>query len=194
LEQLIYYLIYKTTNLVNGKEYIGKHQTKVIDDGYLGSGKNLKRAIKKYGVDNFKKTILFTFSLESDMVNKEIELVTEDYCSRSDTYNICPGGRGGFGYINNMPEMVDVRRNNLKTISKEQLSEQGRKNIAQARKFVTNFSSMLGKKHTEETRQKMRSLKQKAAKYGSDNPSFGKPRSEETKRKISETLKNRSKE
>lgn len=36
-----YYTIYKTTNLINGKIYIGKHQTKDPYDSYLGSGKRL---------------------------------------------------------------------------------------------------------------------------------------------------------
>jgi hypothetical protein len=43
------YFIYKTTNLLNGKYYIGMHVTNQIDDGYLGSGKYLNNAIKKYG-------------------------------------------------------------------------------------------------------------------------------------------------
>ena len=54
----MHYLIYKTTNLLDGKYYVGCHQTKNPNDGYLGSGKHLKRAIKKYGFDNFKVEIL----------------------------------------------------------------------------------------------------------------------------------------
>ena len=58
------YLIYETTNLVDGKKYIGKHATNKNDDDYLGSGVYLKRAIRKYGKDNFSKTILFEFDSE----------------------------------------------------------------------------------------------------------------------------------
>lgn len=45
----IMWLIYKTTNTVNGKIYVGQHKTKRIEDGYLGSGKNIQKAIEKYG-------------------------------------------------------------------------------------------------------------------------------------------------
>lgn len=54
----IYYIVYRTTNHVNEKFYIGSHQTKKINDGYLGSGKYLKKAIKKYGRKNFTRDIL----------------------------------------------------------------------------------------------------------------------------------------
>jgi dissimilatory sulfite reductase (desulfoviridin) alpha/beta subunit len=63
----MFYTIYKTTNLVNGKIYIGKHQTKDPHDNYLGSGKQLGYAIKKYGIENFKKEILFVFDNEAEM-------------------------------------------------------------------------------------------------------------------------------
>lgn len=45
-------IIYKTTNLINGKIYIGQHYTSA-DDGYLGSGKILNLAIDKYGIESY---------------------------------------------------------------------------------------------------------------------------------------------
>jgi hypothetical protein len=96
----MFYTIYKITNILNSKIYIGKHQTHDLNDGYMGSGKHLNRAIVKYGIENFQKEILFQFDNEADMNAKEAELVTEEFCLREDTYNICIGGKGGFSYIN----------------------------------------------------------------------------------------------
>ena len=62
-----HYLVYKTTNLVNGKIYIGQHQTYDLNDGYLGSGILLRRAIEKYGEENFKREILFECSSVEEM-------------------------------------------------------------------------------------------------------------------------------
>jgi len=70
-----YYLVYKTTNLINGKIYIGKHETYNLDDGYLGSGKLLLRAIKKYGKVNFKREILFECLTRDEMNMKEAQIV-----------------------------------------------------------------------------------------------------------------------
>lgn len=126
--QTVYYTIYQVTNLINDKIYIGKHQTKDLNDGYMGSGKLIRQAIDKYGVENFSKEILFVFDHEDEMNTKEAELVTEDFVSQETNYNLCAGGKGGFSYINNelSDKMKHVRRNNLAKIPKEVLRENGR--------------------------------------------------------------------
>ena len=96
----MFYTIYQITNLINGKIYIGKHQTKNLNDGYMGSGKHICRAISKYGIENFRKEILFQFDNKDEMNAKEAELVSVEFCLREDTYNLCPGGQGGWGYLN----------------------------------------------------------------------------------------------
>lgn len=98
-----HYLIYQTTNLVNGKIYIGKHETTDIEDNYFGSGNLIRAAIKKYGLENFVKTILFELQNEEEMNLLEKMVVTEEFCKREDVYNIKVGGEGGWDYINNKP-------------------------------------------------------------------------------------------
>jgi hypothetical protein len=56
-----YNYVYITTNLINGKQYVGEHSTDNIEDRYLGSGFQLRMAIKKYGRKNFNKLILEHF-------------------------------------------------------------------------------------------------------------------------------------
>ena len=89
------YLIYKTTNKLDGKYYIGCHCTENENDAYLGSGKHLISAIKKYGRENFVKEILYIFDNKQDMFNKEKELVNEEVVNSPLSYNLKIGGSGG---------------------------------------------------------------------------------------------------
>lgn len=102
MEDPLYYTIYKTTNLVNGKFYIGKHQTTDLNDSYVGSGTMLWKSIKKHGIENFKKEILFIFDTESEMNSKEKEILTIEFLeeNKNNCYNMIPGGQGGFSHLN----------------------------------------------------------------------------------------------
>lgn len=95
-----FFIIYKITNTVNGKIYIGAHTTKNINDDYMGSGHALSRAKNKYGLEKFTKEILHIFDNEQDMWNKELEIVNEDFCKRKDNYNVRTGGIGGWNHWN----------------------------------------------------------------------------------------------
>lgn len=98
-----HYLVYKTTCLLNGKIYIGQHQTYDPYDNYLGSGRELKKDIQELGEENFKREILFDFDTFDEMNDKEKELVTEEFVAREDTYNVRLGGQNNddwYQYIN----------------------------------------------------------------------------------------------
>lgn len=95
INTFMFYTIYKVTNLINNKIYIGKHQTMNPDDSYYGSGVAICDAISKHGKENFKKEVLFIFETEDAMNAKEKELITEEFVARRDTYNLGIGGEGG---------------------------------------------------------------------------------------------------
>ncbi len=90
-----YNFIYLTVNLTNGKIYMGAHSTNDLEDGYLGSGVLLRKAIAKYGEDNFKRYIVEHLDDPYAMYSRERELVNEEFVKRRDTYNVEIGGRGG---------------------------------------------------------------------------------------------------
>jgi hypothetical protein len=85
--------VYRITNLINNKEYIGVHTTSNLDDGYMGSGLAIMRAVKKHGACNFRKEIIKFFNAEFDAYDYELQIVNEEYVAREDTYNMTLGGK-----------------------------------------------------------------------------------------------------
>ena len=161
----MFYTIYKIINKINGKTYTGMHKTDNLEDGYMGSGKLIRKAIEKHGLENFEKEILHIFDNEEDMKNKEKELVVLGEMS----YNLCPGGKGGFGYINNS-DIVKFKDKKHSEDTKEKISFS-----------MLNNKNFSGKKHTEESKKAIgEKVKEKLS---------GSTKTEEHKKKISEAIK-----
>ena len=91
------YTVYKVVNRINNKYYIGLHKTKEPCDLYMGSGHLIKAAIKKYGIKNFSKEILFIFNTLEEASLKEAELVN---ATDPLSYNLKCGGLGGWDCCN----------------------------------------------------------------------------------------------
>ena len=169
----MHYTIYKTTNLINGKIYIGKHKTTNLDDMYIGSGKILKHAIKKHGINNFIKEYLFIFDNEEDMNNKELELVSEEFIKEDTNYNLKLGGEGGWDYVNTagfrgvFGKHSESTRKHLSKSRKRFLSikENRENNLEKLKRMRVNSiknnpnGTFYGKRHTEETKEKLRKPK-----------------------------------
>lgn len=92
---MIYYFTYQTKNLVTNKTYVGVHSTKKLNDGYLGSGDKLKKAILKYGKSNFKIEILCFFDSLQEAYEEEAFIVDRLWVNKKDNYNISVGGNRG---------------------------------------------------------------------------------------------------
>lgn len=113
--------LYKITNLLNNKIYVGIHQTTDLNDGYMGSGTAIRRAIKKYGIDNFHKEIVDFFDTYAAALQREQEIVTVEFILREDTYNLRTGGMGGFEHVNFVPksDRVNIKEYKRKVSSGE---------------------------------------------------------------------------
>ena len=124
------FILYKTTNLINQKYYIGVHKTETKDfDGYFGSGKNLKRSILKYGIENFIRETIQQFD------TKELAFIAERlYLEQIDDlncYNIAEGGHGGYTeYTDERNKKISNKITGIKrseqTKNKHRLNKQGK--------------------------------------------------------------------
>ena len=172
----MFYFTYKITNTLNNRYYLGCHKTSDINDGYMGSGKVIRHAIEKYGLENFTKEILEYFDTSEEMYIGESLLITEETLSDPLIYNLKLGGSGSFDYVhkhrlNHTPESTKKRSESLKrTFSQMDLTGEnngffGKKHSEKTKKLQSEIrkewllenehpKGMLGKKHSEESRKR----------------------------------------
>jgi len=163
------------------------HQTTDLGDGYLGSGTVLRKAIKKYGADFFRKEILYVFDNAEEMFAKEQELVTEDVISDPMSYNLDCGGKGGWDFVNrsgrnlygqNLENLAAARHKGaaalLKLRQNAAYDEQYRKRVSSgvAEHYRKHGSVWLGRIHKEATKVKIGQANSVAQK-GERNSQFG---------------------
>jgi hypothetical protein len=123
INKVMTYILYKTTNLVNGKYYIGV--TNGNDPFYKGSGVVLKEAMKQYGSENFKREIIATFKNELEAYAKEAEIVNKDFVNNRQTYNIKVGGKGGTGQQKSKKHKDNIRQSILKKYANNEINKNG---------------------------------------------------------------------
>lgn len=189
-----HYLIYQITNLVNGKIYIGKHETFNLEDHYFGSGKYLAKAKKKYGLENLEFKILIDLKNREEMNLLEKMVVNEDFLKRDDVYNLNEGGDGGWDYCNSNDKRVSIQnqimdnqtrlyycgqsmKQKIENMSEEEYSQYCQKISLSLKKYkrenpdwqVGKNNPMFQRKHTKKSRTKMSISKtgKKNNRYGS---------------------------
>ena len=172
-----YHFIYKTTNTLTGRYYIGMHSTNDLEDGYLGSGKRLRYSIRKYGAENHIREILEFCDSREELSKRENEIVTLNEIAKEECMNLKIGGEGG-GMFRDEKHRYDFLaaggRKNSKMASDaflEKLKDKEFREFFKKRCKETNPKSFLGKNHTEETKQKMSEKAKK--RIGSKNSQFG---------------------
>lgn len=188
--------VYKTTNTINGMFYIGVHRG-LESDAYLGSGIRLKRAIEKYGRENFTREIIQVCSSIEEAYLLEKALVTPDLISSGTVYNLNTGGHGGWHHAirrgeDNPAKRPEVRAK-ISSTHKERITQEERLRRSERMKLLRNNGTIIkpkGWSHTQEARDKIsRSLTGRLAwNAGLTMP----PDSEEVRMKKSESAKLRA--
>lgn len=154
--------IYKITNNINSKIYIGKDTKN--NEKYFGSGILIKRSIKKYGIENFSKDILEECDNYDELNRNEIKWISYfNSTNKNIGYNITSGGDGGDTFTNN-PNKDEYSNNKSETFKKLWKNKTYRNNV---------IKSKTGLKRTEETKKKM------------SNSSKNKPKSDSHKKSLS---------
>jgi len=179
-KQKKYHYIYKTVNTLSGRYYIGMHSTDDLNDGYLGSGIRLRRAINKHGKENFKREILEFCESRELLKEREIEIVNLNEIAKVGCMNLKVGGYGGFISDEHQKfrsecanKALKEKRERDKDFNKEWLKKmkEGVQKAMDSGK-MTNIKDnydWTGKTHKEETKKKMSKPKNK----GDSNSQFG---------------------
>lgn len=159
-------VIYKTTNLLNGKIYIG--QDSANRKFYMGSGNAISNALKKYGKENFKKEILCHCTSKQELDEKEIFYIKlYNSTNRKIGYNISEGGKGALGV-----KLTEKRKQIISNANKGKImSPETRKKIS-----IAHTGRIFSEKH----KQKISSNHHNVS--GKNNPMFGKTHTEKTKK------------
>lgn len=175
-----YGYIYMTTNLVNGMRYIGQHSSKEFDKYYYGSGRLIKEALSEFGHDNFKCEIIEWCKTYEELNTREIYWINFYKAdSREDFYNLAYGGSNSKYALKGENHPFYNKKHKKESIDKMSISKRGKNN------------PMYGKHQSIETKCKISEAQIgcKNHMYGKHEESywFNKTRSEDTKKKISET-------
>lgn len=187
-----YGYIYKTTNLINGRVYIGQH-TGTFNHKYLGSGKLIGQSITKYGRKNFRLEVL-AFATTKDMLDGlEMKYIYEyrQVFGERFLYNITDGGKGSPG-VKTEEHLKKIGKGNKgkivtqETRNKIRISKFGSKLSIEVRLKLSKAN--IGKKLSQETKDKMRKSHLERYKNGDIPGMLGKKVTEETKIKISMSL------
>lgn len=161
--RLKYHYVYTITNKLNGKIYVGRHSTNNLDDGYFGSGKMLKRAINKYGKENFSMEKIIHVDSYHKSVLIEALFVDKTFCNNENTYNIVEGGYNPVMYGEQNPSWKGG-------ISKDPMYRR----TGRVHDFSGKNNPMYGKTHTPEVREKLSIIN-----MGRTSPNKGKKLSRE---------------
>jgi group I intron endonuclease len=194
--------IYKTTNKLNGKIYIGL-QTKPVEKtmDYLGSGVHLNNSIKKYGKENFTKEIICDNVEDVETLKKLEKFYIEKFNSYNDGYNLTTGGDGAIGYRYTEEQKIKLKKAQLDSYSspagikrREEISARVRL-FRHSEKTKTQMALIkTGLKHKQESIDKMSAIK-KGVKQTPESiearraAMMGHEVSQETKEKIKNSLK-----
>jgi hypothetical protein len=173
-----FHFVYKTKNKLNGKYYYGMHSTHNLNDGYLGSGKQLRYAIRKYGKVNFELEIIEFFDSRELLIEGEKKIITDEIVKDKDSYNISYGGLGG---VQNEEHRKKMREGSSKFQKekwkdddyRDKISNMLRNNMKRNHELnKIKYDTFTGKKHSDDTKLKM-SVVKKGKGLKSDNSQWG---------------------